>query len=207
MLLEISAPITVGTDIHGQFFDLLRFFNNAGCPPQTRYLFLGDYVDRGKQSIESICLLFCYKIKYPDMIYMLRGNHECQNISKIYGFWDECKRRYNMKLWKLFINLFNHLPVSALIDNKILCMHGGLSPKLKSLDQVRKLTRPSEIPDFGILCDLLWSDPAAGMSPYIFNQIPKKWGDNERGVSYVFSQKVVKEFLEKHNLDLIVRGH
>lgn len=141
------------------------------------------------------------------MVYMLRGNHECQNISKIYGFWDECKRRYNMKLWKQFINLFNHLPVSALIDDRILAMHGGLSPKLKSLDQIKKLSRPSEIPDFGILCDILWSDPAAGMSPYIFNQIPKKWGDNERGVSYVFSQKVVKEFLEKHNLDLIVRGH
>lgn len=114
-------------------------------------------------------MLFCYKIKYPDMVYMLRGNHECQNISKIYGFWDECKRRYNMKLWKQFINLFNHLPVSALIDDKILAMHGGLSPKLKSLDQIRKLTRPSEIPDFGILCDILWSDPAPGMSPYIFN--------------------------------------
>ena len=138
---------------------------------------------------------------------MLRGNHECQNISKIYGFWDECKRRYNMKLWKQFINLFNHLPVSALIDNKILCMHGGLSPKLKSLEQIKKLTRPSLIPDFGVLCDLLWSDPAPGLSPFIFNQIPKKWGDNERGVSYVFSEKVVKEFLEKHGLDLIVRGH
>ena len=100
MLLQISAPITIGTDIHGQYFDLLRFFNNAGSPPETKYLFLGDYVDRGKQSIETICLLFAYKIKYPDKVFMLRGNHECQNISKIYGFWDECKRRYNMKLWK-----------------------------------------------------------------------------------------------------------
>ena len=100
-----------------------------------------------------------------------------------------------MKLWKQFINLFNHLPVAALIDDKILCMHGGLSPKLKSMEQIKKLTIPSQIPDFGILCDLLWSDPAPGLSPFTFNQIPKKWGDNERGVSYVFSEKVVKEFL------------
>ena len=120
---------------------------------------------------------------------------------------DECKRRYNFKLWKQFINLFNHLPVAALIEERILCMHGGLSPDLKSLSQIEKLNRPSEIPEAGILCDLLWSDPAQSNSPAILNLIPKKWGDNERGVSYVFSEKVVKEFLEKHSLDLIVRGH
>ena len=120
---------------------------------------------------------------------------------------DECKRRYNFKLWKQFINLFNHLPVAALVDNKILCMHGGLSPDLKSLQQIEKLSRPSEIPEAGILCDLLWSDPVTSNSPFVLNLIPKKWGDNERGVSYVFGDKVVKEFLEKHDLDLIVRGH
>jgi len=120
---------------------------------------------------------------------------------------DECKRRYNFKLWKEFINLFNHLPVAALIEERILCMHGGLSPDLKNLNQIEKLNRPSEIPEAGILCDLLWSDPAQGNSPVVLNLIPKKWGDNERGVSYVFSEKVVQEFLEKHNHDLIVRGH
>lgn len=181
--------------------------NNAGAPPDTSYLFLGDYVDRGKQSIETITLLFAYKIKYPDRVYMLRGNHECQNISKMYGFWDECRRRYNNKLWKMFINAFNHMPVCALIDDRILCMHGGLSPDLKHLWQIEKLNRPSEIPSEGILCDLLWSDPAESDSPFITNIIPKKWGESERGVSYVFSTRVVKEFLEKHKLDLIVRGH
>lgn len=100
MLLRLRAPLLVGTDIHGQYYDLLRFMNDAGFPPQTNYLFLGDYVDRGKQSIETLCLLLAFKLKYPGGVFLLRGNHECQNISRIYGFWDECKRRYNVKLWR-----------------------------------------------------------------------------------------------------------
>jgi len=120
---------------------------------------------------------------------------------------DECKRRYNVKLWKMFINMFNHLPVAAVVDDRILCMHGGLSPDLKSLNQIAQLNRPTGIPESGVMCDLLWSDPCTSNSPFDLNLIPKKWGDNERGVSYVFSDKVVSEFLLKHNLDLIVRGH
>jgi serine/threonine-protein phosphatase PP1 catalytic subunit len=154
-----------------------------------------------------LCLLLAFKIKYPDDVYLLRGNHECQSINKLYGFWDECKRRYNAKLWKQFTNLFNNLPVSALIDDRILCMHGGLSPELRNLQQIEKLSRPSEVPEGGVLCDLLWSDPASDNSPFTLNVIPKLWGENERGVSYVFGERVVREFLEKHDLDLIVRGH
>lgn len=138
--------------------------SDANAPPETNYLFLGDYVDRGKQSIETLCLLFAYKIKYPEGVFLLRGNHECQNISRIYGFWDECKRRYSIKLWKEFINLFNHLPIAALIEDRILCMHGGLSPDLKDLAQINKLPRPAEVPDSGLMCDLLWADPATGAS-------------------------------------------
>ena len=137
-----------------------------------------------------------YKIKYPNKVSLLRGNHEDQNITKIYGFLDECKRRYNLKLWKEFINLFNYFPVAALVENKILCMHGGLSPELKSVQQISRLTRPTGIPEQGILCDLLWSDPATSGSPFVLNIIPKRWGDNERGVSYVFSEKVVEDFLK-----------
>ena len=89
---------------------------------------MGDYVDRGHQSIETICLLLALKIKYPENVFLLRGNHECENISKIYGFYDECRKRYNISLWRRFIALFNVMPASALIEDKILCMHGGLSP-------------------------------------------------------------------------------
>lgn len=129
-------------------------------------------------------------------MHLLRGNHEDQNITRIYGFLDECKRRYNLKLWKEFINLFNHFPVAAIVEDRILCMHGGLSPDLRNLTQIEKLTRPTGIPEQGVLCDLLWSDPASSNSPFVLNLVPKKWGDNERGVSYVFSENVVAEFLK-----------
>lgn len=110
----------------------MRLFELGGFPPDSNYLFLGDYVDRGKYSIETICLLLAYKIKYPENFFILRGNHECSTINKLYGFYDECKRRYNIKLWKLFGDCFNTLPVMAIIDDKIICMHGGLSPDLNN---------------------------------------------------------------------------
>lgn len=167
-------------DIHGQYTDLLRLFEYGGFPPCANYLFLGDYVDRGKQSLETICLLLAYKIKYPENFFLLRGNHECASINRIYGrqnraslcsqtvytnfafilgFYDECKRRYNIKLWKTFTDCFNCLPIAAIIDEKIFCCHGGLSPDLQNMDQIRRIMRPTDVPDTGLLCDLLWSDP------------------------------------------------
>jgi hypothetical protein len=159
MLLELEAPIKICGDVHGQFTDLLRLFEYGGFPPESNYLFLGDYVDRGKQSIETICLLLAYKIQYPENFFILRGNHESAGINRIYGFYDECKRRYSIKLWKVFSDVFNCLPVVALVDEKILCMHGGLSPELNTLQQIADLQRPCDVPDMGLMCDLLWSDP------------------------------------------------
>lgn len=112
-------------------------------------MFLGDYVDRGKQSIETICLLFAFKIKYPENFFLLRGNHETCAINRIYGFYDECKKRYSIKLWKIFTDCFNCLPISALIDDKIICMHGGLSPDLKHLEDIVKIVRPTDVPEQG----------------------------------------------------------
>ena len=185
-------------DIHGQYSDLLRLFEYGGFPPNANYLFLGDYVDRGKQSLETICLLLAYKIKFPENFFLLRGNHECASINRIYGFYDECKRRFNVRLWKIFTDCFNCLPVAALIDDKILCMHGGLSPDLTNLDQIRNLTRPTDVPDSGLLCDLLWSDPSRDV---------KGWGMNDRGVSYTFGSDSVSEFLMKNDMDLVCRAH
>ncbi|KAK3410093.1 hypothetical protein EUGRSUZ_J02124 [Eucalyptus grandis] len=198
-LLELEAPIKICGDIHGQYSDLLRLFEYGGFPPIANYLFLGDYVDRGKQNLETICLLLAYKIKYPENFFLLRGNHECASINRIYGFYDECKRRFNVRLWKSFTECFNCLPVAALIDDKILCMHGGLSPDLSNLDQIRNLSRPTVIPDTGLLCDLLWSDPGG--------RDMKGWGMNDRGVSYTFGADKVSEFLTKHDLDLVCRAH
>mmetsp|Transcript_15760 Transcript_15760/g.22412 ORF Transcript_15760/g.22412 Transcript_15760/m.22412 type:complete len:566 (-) Transcript_15760:114-1811(-) len=198
MLLELEAPLKICGDVHGQFTDLLRLFEYGGFPPASNYLFLGDYVDRGKQSLETICLLFCYKIQYPENFFILRGNHESAGINRIYGFYDECKRRYSIKLWKIFSDVFNCLPVSALVDEKILCMHGGLSPEMESLQQIADLQRPCDVPDVGLMCDLLWSDPDTGIHG---------WAENDRGVSFVFGADVVAAFLEKHDLDLLVRAH
>ncbi|MEQ2176589.1 hypothetical protein GOODEAATRI_029499, partial [Goodea atripinnis] len=185
-------------DIHGQYYDLLRLFEYGGFPPESNYLFLGDYVDRGKQSLETICLLLAYKIKYPENFFLLRGNHECASINRIYGFYDECKRRYNIKLWKTFTDCFNCLPIAAIVDEKIFCCHGGLSPDLQSMEQIRRIMRPTDVPDQGLLCDLLWSDPDKDVLG---------WGENDRGVSFTFGSEVVAKFLHKHDLDLICRAH
>jgi serine/threonine-protein phosphatase PP1 catalytic subunit len=159
---------------------------------------LGDYVDRGKQSLETILLLFCYKIKYPENFFLLRGNHECANVTRVYGFYDECKRRTNTKVWKTFIDAFNTLPIAALVASKIFCVHGGLSPSLHSMDDVRNIMRPTDVPEYGLLNDLVWSDPS---------DTAVEWEDNERGVSYCFGKKIVNEFLAKHDLDLVCRAH
>jgi len=197
-LLELEAPLKICGDIHGQYHDLLRLFEYGGFPPESNYLFLGDYVDRGKQSLEAITLLFCYKVKYPENFFLLRGNHECASITRIYGFYDECKRRHSIKVWKQFCDVFNCLPVSGLVDEKIMCMHGGLSPELTNLQQVTRLVRPTDVPDSGIICDLLWADPDKDIVG---------WDESDRGVSFIFGPDVVTNFLQKFDMDLICRAH
>ncbi|KAJ3166051.1 serine/threonine protein phosphatase Pzh1 [Geranomyces variabilis] len=197
-LLDLLPPVYIVGDIHGQYDDLLRIFDLCGHPPQTNYLFLGDYVDRGKQSLETILLLLCYKIKYPENFFILRGNHECASVNRVYGFYDECKRRTSLKIWRLFTDVFNCLPIAALVAGKIFCVHGGLSPSLHAMDDIRAIQRPSDVPDFGLLNDLLWSDPSDQATD---------WEDNERGVSYCFGKQIVSEFLARHDLDLVCRAH
>lgn len=197
-LLELSPPLKVAGDLHGQFYDFLRLLDLGGLPPKSNYLFLGDYVDRGRFSLETIGLMLAYKIKYPENFFLLRGNHECANINRVYGFFDECKRRFNVKLWRTFSDCFSCLPLAAIIDDRIFCCHGGLSPHLTDMDQIRRIKRPVVVPTRGVICDLLWSDPD--------RKVPE-WGENERGVSYIFSASVVKSFLQAQNLDLVVRAH
>ena len=228
MLLELAAPVKIVGDIHGQFPDLLRIFKLCGFPPSANYLFLGDYVDRGKQSLETMVLLLCLKIKYPENFFLLRGNHESADITKMYGFYDECKRRTlnGVKTWKLFVDVFNTLPVAATIADKIFCVHGGLSPDLKDLNQIKRIQRPTDIPDEGLLADLLWSDPQDIQDTAVNNSrskddresnVPTKmksrskfnsdWIQNDRGVSYCFNDNIVKKFCARFDFDLVARGH
>lgn len=218
-LIELSPPVKIVGDVHGQYSDLIRLFEMCGFPPSANYLFLGDYVDRGKQSLETILLLLCYKIKYPENFFLLRGNHECANVTRgkslscpvfllilmmhrlfilVYGFYDECKRRCNIKTWKTFIDVFNCLPIAAVVASKIFCVHGGLSPSLHALDDIRRINRPTDVPDYGLLNDLLWSDPS---------DTAAEWEDNERGVSYCFGKAVINDFLTRYDMDLICRAH
>ncbi|KAI0285335.1 Metallo-dependent phosphatase [Russula aff. rugulosa BPL654] len=197
-LIELSPPVKIVGDVHGQYSDLIRLFEMCGFPPASNYLFLGDYVDRGKQSLETFLLLLCYKIKYPENFFLLRGNHECANVTRVYGFYDECKRRCNIKTWKTFVDVFNCLPIAAIVASKIFCVHGGLSPSLQTMEDIKALQRPTDVPDYGLLNDLLWSDPS---------DTALDWEDNERGVSFCFGKAIINEFLVRYDMDLICRAH
>ena len=199
MLLELKSPIRVCGDIHGQYKDLLKVFQIFGKPSQRSYLFLGDYVDRGKQSLECICLLMAYKIKYPNNFFLLRGNHESSELNKLYGFYDECKRRLSIKIWKLIAQTFNYFPIAAIIEQRIFCVHGGLSPLIKSLASLNKIARPIEPQTNKVVSDMLWSDPRRDL---------EGWSDNfERGISFYYGVNVVNLFLNKYDIDFICRSH
>ncbi|KAA3675651.1 serine/threonine-protein phosphatase PP1 catalytic subunit [Paragonimus westermani] len=194
-LLDLQGPLKICGDIHGQYNDLLHLFELCGKPDKINYLFLGDYVDRGRHSLETISLLLCYKLKYPCRFFLLRGNHETQSVTRIYGFFDECKRRFSVKLWRQFVDTFNCLPVCAIIESQIFCCH-GVSDLFELKQKIKQIQRPCDVPECGLLCDLLWSDPW-----YIdFSEKaaePTGW----------FGPNVIDQFLERFNLDLIVRAH
>lgn len=147
-------------DIHGQFYDLKELFKVGGDVPETNYLFMGDFVDRGYYSVETFLLLLALKVRYPDRITLIRGNHESRQITQVYGFYDECLRKYgSAAVWRYCTEIFDYLSLSAIIDGKIFCVHGGLSPSIQYLDQIRSIDRKQEVPHDGPMCDLLWSDP------------------------------------------------
>ncbi|PMD62817.1 serine/threonine-protein phosphatase pp2a catalytic subunit [Hyaloscypha bicolor E] len=194
----VKCPVTVCGDIHGQFHDLMELFRIGGPNPDTNYLFMGDYVDRGYYSVETVTLLVALKIRYPQRITILRGNHESRQITQVYGFYDECLRKYgNANVWKYFTDLFDYLPLTALIDNQIFCLHGGLSPSIDTLDNIRALDRIQEVPHEGPMCDLLWSDPDDRCG----------WGISPRGAGYTFGQDISEAFNHNNGLTLVARAH
>lgn len=203
-VLEINAPIYIFGDIHGQFRDFIRFLKMTGLPPNNKFLFMGDYVDRGNNSVEVLCLIFALKILYPNHIYVLRGNHECSNVNINYGFYQECFERFSkheINGHDTFLKInetLQSIPISAVINKKVFCVHGGLSPHLKKVSDINKINRFQNIPDSGLLCDLLWADPKSDRN---------EWSPSSRGVSYNFNEKVIDKFLEDNNLELICRAH
>ena len=194
----VSSPVTICGDIHGQFYDLLELFRIGGEIPDSNYIFAGDFVDRGYNSVEVISLLICYKIKYPSHITLLRGNHESRQITMMYGFLDEIVRKYgNSNTWSTFMEVFDLLPIGAIVEGKVLVVHGGLSPEIKTIDKIRTIDRNMEPPHEGPFCDLMWSDP----------DFIETWVLSNRGAGWLFGSKVTKEFNFVNGIELIARAH
>ena len=152
----VSAPITICGDIHGQFYDLKELFKRGGLCPNTSYLFMGDFVDRGYFSVETFLLLLALKVRYPDRITLIRGNHETRQITQVYGFYEECLRKYkSVNVWRYCTDIFDYLSLAAIVDNKVFCVHGGLSPSIQTIEQIQILERKQEVPHEGAMCDLM----------------------------------------------------
>ena len=195
---NVSAPVIICGDIHGQIYDLIELFKKGGEIPNSRYVFMGDYVDRGYNGVEVLELLLALKVKYPEHITLLRGNHESRQICFAYGFYEEITRKYgNANAWEYFTDLFDYLPLAALVEGKIFCVHGGLNHYISTVDQIRLINRKMEIPREGVFCDLMWSDP---------DDI-ETWIISCRGAGWIYGWKVVDEFTHINGLELICRAH
>eukprot|EP00760_Papus_ankaliazontas_P030472 PhM_4_TR484/c0_g1_i1/m.61084/K15423/PPP4C; serine/threonine-protein phosphatase 4 catalytic subunit len=195
----VSPPVTVVGDIHGQYFDLLELFHVGGTVPEVNYVFMGDYVDRGFHSLESWFLLMLLKIKYPRRVTLIRGNHESRQITQVYGFYDECLRKYGSpKIWHMCTDVFDCLPLSVVVGEKVFCVHAGLSPDLKHVEDIRTLDRRQEMPREGLMADLMWSDPT---------DATEGWACSERGAGYLFGIDIADKFNHENGYDLITRSH
>lgn len=197
---SVDTPVTICGDIHGQFHDLITLFKTGGECPKTQYLFLGDFVDRGFYSLESLLLLLALKVRYPDRMTLIRGNHESRQITTVYGFYDECLRKYgSANVWRYCCEVFDYLSLGAIVGGKggVFCVHGGLSPEIETIDQIRLIDRKQEVPHEGSMCDLLWSDP---------DEVPG-WAVSPRGAGYLFGQNEVDRFFEVNDVSLIARAH
>ena len=202
-LIEIEVKknetFNICGDIHGQFYDLLNIFTLYGYPSENNhYLFNGDFVDRGSFSVECLITLLCFKLLYPKHFYLARGNHESRNLNKVYGFEQEVLSKYDSNVYEAFMRFFFSLPLAHCINKEILVVHGGLFSKDGvTLNDIRKIKRFREVPETGIMCEILWSDPSPinGRHP------------SNRGVAITFGPDVVKNFLKNNKLQKLVRSH
>ncbi|CAK9438828.1 uncharacterized protein LODBEIA_P30520 [Lodderomyces beijingensis] len=204
-LLTVPAPVTICGDVHGQYYDLMKLFEVGGDPKTTKYLFLGDYVDRGSFSIECLVYLYALKITYPNSFWMLRGNHESRHLTEYFTFKNECLHKYSERVYEECIASFNSLPLAAIMNEQFFCVHGGLSPQLTDLNSVKKINRFREPPTKGLMCDLLWADP---IEEYDDDNVDTEYINNQvRGCSYAFTYKAACKFLDRTKLLSVIRAH
>jgi len=197
--IPCDDKLTVCGVIHGQYYDLLNIFSLNGVPSETnRYLFNGDFVDRGSFSCEVVILFFAYKLLYPNHFFMARGNHESRAMNKIYGFEGEVKHKYPGVPFELFTEVFDTLPLAHIIGVKIYVVHGGLfgEDNIK-IENIQKIDRKREPPASGLMSDMLWADPQVGNGR----------GASKRGVGQSFGPDITERFLKDNNLDLVIRSH
>jgi serine/threonine-protein phosphatase PP1 catalytic subunit len=199
-MLELNAPINIIGDMHGHFFDLIRIFNKCGWPNEKTYLFLGNYTNFGRYGIETVLLILVMKLKFPENVFMLRGNHDCDKLTELHGFKQECKHRYGSKIWKLFINLFNNLPPAAIVGDSIFCAHGGICENILKVGEIHQIPRGMNVPVQGPLTDLLWSDPNT-------NEEETEFSENIRGISRSFPKFGLETFLKNNKLYMMVRSN
>ncbi|KAK8453428.1 hypothetical protein SEVIR_5G281800v4 [Setaria viridis] len=176
----------------------MKLFATGGHVPETNYIFMGDFVDRGFNSLEVFTILLLLKARYPAHITLLRGNHESRQLTQVYGFYDECQRKYgNANAWRYCTDVFDYLTLSAIINGQVLCVHGGLSPDVRTIDQIRTIDRNCEIPHEGPFCDLMWSDP----------EEIETWAVSPRGAGWLFGSRVTAEFNFVNGIELVCRAH
>eukprot|EP00727_Mastigamoeba_balamuthi_P007534 m51a1_g3400 putative rna-binding protein 39-like (836) ;mRNA; f:542121-545641 len=210
-LLSLEPPIHVVGDVHGQFYDLLNLFTVAGSQPSrfSRYLFLGDYVDRGMFGAEVVLFLCACKVSYPRNVFLLRGNHECRLMGDWMSFKHECARKYSVAVYHEFQLLFDSLPLAAVVNNTpfggCFCAHGGISPCMSKVTDINDINRFCEVPESGLMCDLLWSDPVPDSLPtrdsegFVANHVRKS--------SWMYGGAAMRRFLEANRLGFVLRGH
>lgn len=197
-ILRLNPPISICGDIHGQFYDLLELFKVGGSCKYTQYLFLGDFVDRGHHSIETFLYLILLKITNPSNMHLLRGNHESRSLTMVYGFYDECIRKFgSANVYKYITEVFDLLPIGAVVNN-IFAVYGGLSPEVSSVDDIDQIYRKIEIPAYGIISDLMWSDP---------EDQEEDWLESNRGAGFTFGKNAVAKFNTVNNFSCIFRAH
>mmetsp|Transcript_30796 Transcript_30796/g.35057 ORF Transcript_30796/g.35057 Transcript_30796/m.35057 type:complete len:488 (+) Transcript_30796:135-1598(+) len=202
--LALHDPVTVVGDIHGQFFDFLKLLEVGGSPETTKYLFLGDYVDRGSFSVEVLLLLYAIKINYKDHVFLLRGNHECRQMTSFFNFRQECLYKYDEEIYDLVMDSFDTMSLACIVNDKFIAVHGGISPELKTLKDLNNINRFMEPPRQGIFCDLIWSDPVDNESGVCENTYKH---NDVRGCSYFYGADAVNKFLEKNSLLSVLRAH
>ena len=197
-VLNLSSPLYVVGDLHGSLLDLLRILSMNPLPPQTTYLFLGDYINKGPASVEVISMLLALKALFPSNIFLLRGNHETDIMAKMFGFYDDCQTKLSKQIYNSFSKVFDLLPLAAVIDKQVFCVHGGLSPELTAIKCLDAIKRPVKVPETGLIADILWSDPTNSCD---------KWQESPRGSTYLWGQAALQEFLKRNGLITLIRAH